>query len=128
MYDIEASAPGLNTAITVEVKRGTATVVPIELNMATVASTMTVTASDQPLTEESAQKSTIGQPIVQEAPNQEEKIDSLLPLVPGVVKGPDGRINMKGAQATQAGWLVNSANVTDPATDNRSLSMRSLTS
>jgi hypothetical protein len=76
MYDIEASASGLNTAITVEVKRGTATVVPIELNMATVASTMTVTAGDPPLTEESAQKSTIGQPIVQEAPNQEEKIDS----------------------------------------------------
>jgi hypothetical protein len=42
--------------------------------------------------------------------------DSLLPLMPGVVRGSDGRINMKRAQATQAGWLVNSANVMDPAT------------
>jgi hypothetical protein len=50
MYDIGVSAPGLNTAITVEVKPGTTTVVPIELSMAMVASTMTVTASDPPLT------------------------------------------------------------------------------
>ena len=34
MYDIEASAPGLNTAVTVEVKPGAATVVPIELSVA----------------------------------------------------------------------------------------------
>ena len=50
------------------------------------------------------------------APNANEKVESLLPLVPGVVRGPDGRINMKGARSTQGGWLVNSANVTDPAT------------
>src|SRR5271166_2811471 len=43
-YDIDASAPGLNTTVTVEVNPGTATVVPIELSMATVASTVTVTA------------------------------------------------------------------------------------
>jgi len=122
-YDIDASAPGLNTTVTVEVNPGTATVVPIELSMATVASTVTVKASDPPLTEESAQKNTIGQSIVEAAPNQNEKIESLLPLVPGVVRGPDGRINMKGAQATQAGWLVNSANVTDPATGGNAINL-----
>jgi TonB dependent receptor/Carboxypeptidase regulatory-like domain len=123
MYDIEASAPGLDTAVTVEVKPGAATIVPIELSMAAVSSTATVTASDPPLTEESAQKNTIGQSTVEAAPNQDEKIESLLPLVPGVVRGPDGRINMKGAQATQAGWLVNSANVTDPATGGEAINL-----
>jgi len=123
MYNIEASAPGLNTTVTVEVKPGTAAVVPIELGMAAVASTVTVTAGDPPLAEESAQKNTIGQSTVEEAPNQDEKIESLLPLVPGVVRGPDGRINMKGAQATQAGWLVNSANVTDPATGGQAINL-----
>ncbi len=122
-YDIEASAPGLSTSVAVEVKPGAAAVVPIELSMAAVASTVTVTASDPPPTEESAQKNTIGRSIVQEAPNQDEKIESLLPLVPGVVRGPDGRINMKGAQATQAGWLVNSANVTDPATGGQAINL-----
>ena len=45
-----------------------------------------------------------------------ERFESLLPLVPGVVRGPDGHINLKGASSTQSGALVNSANVTDPAT------------
>ena len=56
-------------------------------------------------------------------PIKKREIESLLPLVPGVVRGPDGRINMKGAQATQAGWLVNSANVTDPATGGQAINL-----
>jgi hypothetical protein len=123
MYDIEASAPGLNAALAVEVKPGSASVVPIDLSVATVTNSVTVTASDAPLVEESAQKSTISQSVVEEAPNRNERIESLLPLVPGVVRGPDGRINMKGAQATQAGWLVNSANVTDPATGGQAINL-----
>jgi hypothetical protein len=122
-YDIEASAPGLNAAFAVEVKGGAVSVVPIELTMAAITNTVTVTANDPPPIEESAQKTTIGQSTVQEAPNQTEKFDSLLPLVPGVVRGPDGRINMKGAQSTQAGWLVNSANVTDPATGGQAINL-----
>jgi hypothetical protein len=123
LYDIEASAPGLNAALAVEVKPGTASVVPIDLSVATVTSSVTVTASDPPPIEESAQTSTITQSTVEEAPNHNERIESLLPLVPGVVRGPDGRINMKGAQATQAGWLVNSANVTDPATGGQAINL-----
>src|SRR5262245_36787328 len=123
IYSIEASAPGLNAALAVEVKSGTASIAPIELSMAAVTSTVTVTANDAPQIEESAQKSTIGQSTVEKAPNQNERIESLLPLVPGVVRGPDGRINMKGAQSTQAGWLVNSANVTDPATGGNAINL-----
>ena len=122
-YDIEASAPGLNTIVTVEVKPGTASVVEIELGVVAVSSKVDVTASDPPPIEESAQKNTITQSTVENAPNQNEKIDGLLPLVPGVVRGPDGKINMKGAQATQAGWLVNSANVTDPATGGQAINL-----
>ena len=40
----------------------------------------------------------------------------MLPTLPGVVRGPDGRINIKGARTTQSGALVNSVNATDPAT------------
>jgi len=123
MYDIEASAPGLNAAAAVEVNPGTTSVVPIELGIAAVTDTVTVAANDLPAIEESAQKNTISQSTVEKAPNRDENIDSLLPLVPGVVRGPDGRINMKGAQATQAGWLVNSANVTDPATGGQAINL-----
>jgi TonB dependent receptor/Carboxypeptidase regulatory-like domain len=122
-YQIEANAPDLYAALAVEVIAGTSSTVSVEMNVAAVNSTVNVTASDAVPIEESAQHNTISQSIVEKAPNQEEKVESLLPLVPGVVRGPDGRINMKGAQATQAGWLVNSANVTDPATGGQAINL-----
>src|SRR5215467_5572882 len=122
-YQIEASAPGLNAALAVDVNSGATSTVPIEMNVNAVADRVDVTATEAPIEEESAQRNTIGQSVVENAPNQDENIDSLLPLVPGVVRGPDGRINMKGAQATQAGWLVNSANVTDPATGGQAINL-----
>jgi outer membrane receptor for ferrienterochelin and colicin len=45
-----------------------------------------------------------------------ERFQDALPLVPGVVRGPDGLLNMKGARASQSALTVNSANVTDPVT------------
>jgi hypothetical protein len=122
-YQIEANAPGLYAALAVNVSAATSSTVSIEMSVAAVNSTVNVTASDASVAEESAQQNTVTQSVVEKAPNQEEKVESLLPLVPGVVRGPDGRINMKGAQATQAGWLVNSANVTDPATGGQAINL-----
>jgi hypothetical protein len=115
-YQIEANAPGLSGGPAVEVTAGTSSTVPLETNVTTVSNSVNVTATEDFVADESAQHNAINQSVVERAPNQDEKIESLLPLVPGVIRGPDGRINMKGAQATQAGWLVNSTNVTDPAT------------
>jgi len=122
-YQIEANDPGLYASLAVEISAGTSSTASVEMNVAAVTSTVNVTASDGPVADESAQHNTITQSVVENAPNQEEKVESLLPLVPGVVRGPDGRINMKGAQATQAGWLVNSANVTDPATGGQAINL-----
>jgi outer membrane receptor protein involved in Fe transport len=122
-YEMEANAPGLSGGLAVEVTPGRSSTVPLEMNVTMVSNTVNVTATEAFVPDESAQHNTISQSVVEKAPNQDEKIDSLLPLVPGVVRGPDGRINMKGAQATQAGWLVNSANVTDPATGGQAISL-----
>jgi hypothetical protein len=51
-------------------------------------------------------------------PVKGDDYQALLPLVPGVVRGPDGRINIKGAGAIQSGLMVSSSNVTDPSTGN----------
>jgi hypothetical protein len=122
-YQIEANAPGLYAALATEVSASTSSTVTIEMSVAAVKDTVNVTATEDSVVDESAQQNTISQSVVEKTPNQEEKIESLLPLVPGVVRGPDGRINMKGAQATQAGWLVNSTNVTDPATGGQAISL-----
>ena len=115
-YQIEANAPGLSGGLAVDITSGTSSTVSLEMNVITVSNSINVTATEDFVADESVQHNTINQSVVERASNQDEKIESLLPLVPGVVRGPDGRINMKGAQATQAGWLVNSTNVTDPAT------------
>jgi hypothetical protein len=112
-YTVEAKVPGLSGALAIEVKPGETSIVPIELAIDAVTNSVTVTASDPGPGGESAQSTTIAQSTVENAPNQTERFESLLPLVPGVVRGPDGRINMKGSRAAQSGWLVNSANVTD---------------
>jgi len=48
MYEIEASAPGLIATLVVEVKPGESSSAAMELSVATVTSTVTVTASDVP--------------------------------------------------------------------------------
>src|SRR5690606_33189293 len=54
--------------------------------------------------------------LLRTAPLVNEKFQDALPLLPGVVRGPDGLLNLKGARASQSGLLVNSVNVTDPVT------------
>lgn len=66
-----------------------------------------MTASADPVdTKEPSGTSTVGESAVKNMPNIDEHFESLLPLVPGVVRGPNGLINMKGARSSQNGSLV----------------------
>ena len=49
-------------------------------------------------------------------PVRGENFDTLLPLLPGVVRTPRGRLSVKGGLGTQTSLRVNSVNVTDPVT------------
>ncbi|HEX7360201.1 MAG TPA: TonB-dependent receptor [Bryobacteraceae bacterium] len=123
-YVVTATAPGLNATTTVRVEPRSALVIPLQLNVDMVTSTITVKASADPAPfETSAQSVTIHGSAVDNAPNKSERWEELLPLVPGVVRGPDGRLNLKGASSTQAGWLVNSSNATDPATGEEAMNL-----
>jgi hypothetical protein len=116
-YEITAKAPGMSAAQNIVVAAGTVSEISLEMKLEAVKESVTVRgSSDQVDTKESSGSNTVGESAVRNMPNRNERIDSLLPLVPGVVRGPNGLINMKGARATQNGSLVNSADVTDPAT------------
>jgi outer membrane receptor protein involved in Fe transport len=90
---------------------------------AAVESTTVTASTDRIDTKESSGTSTISESVVRNMPNLDERFDSLLPLTPGVVRGPNGLINIKGAQASQNGALLNSADVTDPATGTPALTI-----
>src|ERR1700681_1216930 len=114
-YRLEVSLSGLEAAGTIRVEAGKIVRAELQLKPADVKSSVTVTAS-APETKDPAPSETISEKTLREAPNVNERFESSLPLIPGVVRGPDGHINLKGARNTQSGALVNSANVTDPVT------------
>jgi outer membrane receptor protein involved in Fe transport len=86
----------------------------LKLELAAITSSVTVNASASNADITTATQ-TVEEKTIDDAPNADQRFETLLPLVPGVVRGPDGRINMKGVRNTQSGALVNSSNVTDPA-------------
>ncbi len=116
-YTITAQAPGLTAIQNIEVRAGSVSQLELEMKLRAVAESTTVTASSDPVdAKRSSGSDVVGESAVVHMPNLDEQFQSLLPLVPGVVRGPNGLINMKGARASQNGSLVNSADVTDPAT------------
>jgi hypothetical protein len=119
-YTLEATVQGFKTASkAVTIRAGETSVENIKLEVADVTATVTVTSSNSGQgvqTSETAPGATIKQSDLQTLPLPNEQLLDALPLVPGVIRGPDGQIAMNGARPSQSGMTVNSANVTDPVT------------
>lgn len=60
-------------------------------------------------------------PQLQALPLAQQKFKAALPLIPGVVRLPDGRISIKGAGENQGMLLVDSADTVDPVTGSFSI-------
>jgi hypothetical protein len=120
-YQVEAVAPGLAIRQTIRVE-STEIRLLLHLKPAEVTSSVVVKA-DQPETRDPAPSETVTSNTLRDAPNTNERFESALPLIPGVVRGPDGRVNLKGSRNTQSGALVNSANVTDPVTGGQAINL-----
>ena len=54
--------------------------------------------------------------LMESSPLEGDDFQSLLPMLPGVVRGQDGRLRVKGGQPTQAALQVSSASLIDPST------------
>jgi TonB dependent receptor/Carboxypeptidase regulatory-like domain len=123
-YQIAVKASGFHGSKGVTVVPGAALEIPILLEIETLRESVTVIGKDEAaISTDPSGQTVIDRSAVLQAPNKYDRFDSLLPLVPGVVRGPDGLINMKGARSSQGGSLVNSASVTDPATGNAAMSL-----
>src|ERR1700689_3854188 len=121
-YQIEAFLSGLEAGRPISVEAGKIVRAELQLKPADVKSSVTVTAT-VPETKGPAPSETISEETLRDAPNVNERFESSLPLVPGVLRGPDGHVNLKGTRSTQSGALVNSANVTDPVTGSPALNL-----
>ncbi len=124
LYQLEAHADSLSGTTAVQVEAATMVKVSIPVEIETVNLSVTVTAEAEHLVDPgTSQRASIDKSTIRNAPTNNDRADALLPLIPGVVRGPDGLINMKGARSSQSGYLVNSASAVDPVTGNAALSL-----
>ena len=117
-YMLEVAVEGFKTSgKTITVHAGEALVENVKLEVADVTASVTVAATAQDVaTAETTSPTIVKQNTLQTLPLPNEQLLEALPIVPGVVRGPDGQINMNGGRASQSSMTVNSANVTDPVT------------
>ena len=71
--------------------------------------------------QEAAPPATLNEQQLHSLPLVEQKFKAALPLIPGVVRTPDGRIAIKGAIENQGTLLVDSAETVDPVTGSFSI-------
>jgi hypothetical protein len=121
VYTAEISSSGLKAVESVEVNTRDVNL-SIELKPEQPVTSVVVT-TDPSESQNPAPSETVSDRTLRDAPNVDERFASALPLVPGVVRGPDGHVNLKGARNTQSGALVNSANVTDPVTGSPAINL-----
>jgi hypothetical protein len=118
-YIITATPPGFapTDSPPFEVRSGEATRVWLNVQLIFVAPAVEVSAA-APTTQRAqsvvASDMLLGS-ILEIAPLEGDDFESLLPLLPGVVRGPDGRLRAKGGQPTQGALQISSASLIDPS-------------
>jgi len=79
--------------------------------------TVTVSADSTTAVEQTSSQSTeLQRAEIKSVPNRPATVADTLPLVPGVVRSSQGEIRISGAGEHRSALVVNSADVTDPAT------------
>ncbi len=126
-YIAQAARPGFvaTDSAPFEVRAGQVTQVLVDITLTFVAPGVEVRASVSP-TESVQPVSTsdmLAGSVLDTAPLEGDDFQSLLPLLPGVVRGPDGRLRAKGGQATQSALQISSTSLVDPSTGDMELEL-----
>jgi hypothetical protein len=120
-YQVVARLPGFTdrTTAPLTLTPGSKREVPLALDLAPVSETVRVQGeAGIARPDESSTKETLGGRLVDALPVASDSYRSLLPVLPGVVRQPDGRISLKGARPTQGTLSVGAGSGVDPSTGN----------
>ena len=116
-YSVTFSMPGFDERKISAVVLPASEPLTIELRIGAFEERVTVVAeSANTDVRAAAGQSDIQEEVLTSMPLARDRFEDALPLVPGVVRGPDGLLNMKGARAHESSTLVNGLNVSDPVT------------
>jgi hypothetical protein len=90
----------------------------------TVQQSVTVQSTQEnPLAESSSNETTVPVTDAKSSPLRPSTAIEVLPLVPGVIRTPAGRVQIAGVDEVHSSLLVNAVNVNDPATGDFGLSV-----
>ena len=118
-YVIKATRPGFvpTDSTPFDVRTGAIAQVLLDINLTFVAPSVEVRAPTSP-TQSVQPVSTsdmLAGSVLDLAPLDGDDFQSLLPLLPGVLRGPDGRLRAKGGQPTQGALQISSTSLIDPS-------------
>jgi hypothetical protein len=116
---IAAQLQGFKSAVKpIAIEPGETVDVALRLELDSLHEEVTVTGSVQLLDSNPivAHVNTIDHDVMQTAPIANNRFQDALPLIPGVVRGPDGLLNINGARSNQSALRFNNADGTDPVT------------
>jgi hypothetical protein len=116
---VSADLQGFKSASKTTVVAPSATVdMALRLDADVLHEEVTVTGSAQAINSTSiaANVETIKAAALEIAPLASDRFQDALPLIPGVVRGPDGLLNINGARSNQSAMNFNNADGTDPVT------------
>jgi carboxypeptidase family protein/TonB-dependent receptor-like protein len=124
-YTLEAKLEGFKKVVKeVKITPGAAATEDIHLEIEELHQQVEVRADAPAISQQSASApSTLSSPQLIALPLAQQKFKQALPLTPGVVRTPDGKINIKGAVENQGMLLVDSAETVDPVTGSFAIDM-----
>ena len=117
-YAVSVSSPGFQEITEQNISLAAAKTVQLDLILrpATQQQQVDVAASaENNIPATSSSVTGLEREAVKRLPSRPATVADALPLVPGVVRAPDGAVEIFGANETQSSLLVNNADVTDPA-------------
>jgi hypothetical protein len=124
---VTVRAPGFREALrAIEVRAGEAVAVDLEPALEEFEQRVTVrdrSSTGVATTSTSTAAPAITQRTLQLAPLVSERFQDALPLIPGVIRGPDGLLDIQGASPSASATLLNQASASDPVTGQPEISL-----
>ena len=132
-YSFTALVPGkcgLTVALTgfretkkeIEIKADIGAELNVQMDLDTVIQKVEVQEQTEQLsTENAAPASTLQNRQMEGLPVEQQRFREILPVIPGVIRSSDGKLNIRGSSETQGMLEVNSAKTADPVTGSFSI-------